>query len=111
MSELFPLPAELLKIEDLCLVVSLVDIAPPGGLTNWPHITHDRLKELLSSNGRFYMIPKGKAHLHRDLMIKVVPSELGFNEENFGGPFETSQATVMSINDLLIQEGLAIADQ
>ncbi|XP_066990549.1 RING finger protein 17-like [Macrobrachium rosenbergii] len=110
-ADLFKLPEGLAEIKPLSLSVRLADIIPPGGQMAWPGITKDCLEELLSSKDILYMTPQGDAEQHPDFKIEVIPAYVEFTEEKLGGPFEANSVSFVSVNELLIQEGLALPCQ
>ncbi|XP_071536637.1 RING finger protein 17-like isoform X2 [Panulirus ornatus] len=105
---LHPLPEKFKTMKDLCLIVSLADIIPPGGLRCWPGTTIDRLKEELAAQKNFYMVQKGSSHFDSMLETEVQHVELGWIQEVTGGPFEASCVLHISLNELLIENGLAL---
>ncbi|XP_047498946.1 RING finger protein 17-like [Penaeus chinensis] len=107
-SQVFPLPERLASFKNLALMVSLAGIAPPMGKSGWPGITFDRLKEELSTRSNLYMKRKGRSVLDPELGVKVMPVELGWMQEEVGGPFEPNTVLTFSINELLIECGVAL---
>ncbi|XP_068230002.1 RING finger protein 17-like [Palaemon carinicauda] len=107
-TDLFELPEDMTETLPLSLSVSLADITPPGGQRLWPGVTKDRLEELLSVEEKLYMKPQGEVQQHPDYGIEVIPAYIELAKEKLGGPFEANSVAFISVNDLLIQEGLAL---
>lgn len=56
------------------------------------------------------MLPhfQGRSLLDPELGVKVMPVELGWMQEEIGGPFEPNTVLTLSINELLIECGVAL---
>ncbi|KAK3853715.1 hypothetical protein Pcinc_039757 [Petrolisthes cinctipes] len=107
-SELYPLLEMLGRAKPLGVLVSLCDLLPPGGLSKWPGVTLDRLTEELTSHSSLYVVRKEGSQWDEELQSDILAVELGWMMEVDGGPFSANSVLHVSINDLLVDDGLAI---
>ena len=111
-SSLLSMPPKLLNQNGFSLIVSLSGVSPPCGKKEWPKTTIDFLEEQLSTRNNWSICRKGKAYKNLDFHgIKILPAELYWTAEVSGGPFEANVNKRYSLNDTLIEMGLALPDR